>query len=536
MGPTQNRRSGYAFPGGLPISTQTPVLDDIINLLHTKYGFPKEPKEIYVHKLGSLMESESGRVNDAITSLDAVVRGQRNRWKGTNGVRKLVKVFEDILESQLSQFRDVHDRDLSILPLIGMEPAGDILSRECNRAESPPITLNLQQGQHPQHLLDGIQTSDEAVTDVDDSDHDSFYSCIGTPPRSESVVRLNTGTSCLSPPDGRDSIQKPRRTAYRNPEPNTIQQMSHSRPSVFTNSGERPRLSNPLSNPGTGTRRGFHSVLPLLYKQQGDFEEPIRVPSETTTTGSAQSSFNASSSFSSRVGKDWSPPTSADTSFNETGDPITRPIRQKVLGTARLAIVAEGVREANFVGEPESPYNADLDGETTDIDDPKCLRALPQRPRKLLQPTTPQNRPSQRRRKRGLIALQPSGGEEHKDHAQKVKQDKEEAFQRLAEAFFGGESGPDSGSPLAPSNSSVRKQNRSHPVIGGDGEVESLLGEAGEYSVGEWVDGRIELGREEDVQEQRDDDDSDDYGTMDSSFEGECSSEFYVIYLSLHHI
>lgn len=566
----------------------------------------------YAEKLKSLMESNPQRVKNAIASLDAAANELGSRWKSKGGVGKLVTRFEEILEDELFQTIEAQsDRDFSVLQLIGMESSrvGDMAQEvhpvvrmadtyQCDGRFDDPVVVcpgpvisadrgspytqrrvegssfkeegamistaqgileggrrahldksfadpaNLQHIQYKRHFLGGVQAGEELVSDAGDSDDQSFYSCSGTPPPPEPIKEkagLDIHFSSPLPIQDENSTRTDQRPRHSSG-PVTNQQTSYLRLSMPTSSSKGP-----------GIPRGFHSPRPPpSIKKQGDFGGSIQASFDTTTTGSAQSSFDAPSSFSTKAGKYLSPPTSADTSSNEAEDTrksMNRTIRSKSLVSGRPSVVTEGIGVKKFLGGLETLYQGDLDSEATDIDDPE------------INPITPSKRSSRRSGKNKSLFVPHLNHKEYEGrqtYKGTKEDDGEAAFLMLAEDFFGRESRSSSDPQVVPIVMPIRKAHEVKLAIGGDEEVqigETLREVVDEGLVGEWFDGlgrceRTEVipdkhaeeeedQREEHFQEPWDDDDGgddDEFGTIDTSFEDEFLSEFLCQLLFLRFL
>lgn len=212
---------------------------------------------------------------------------------------------------------------------------------------SPPALDKRRERQNPRYF-DGVPIPVEMSTD--DSSDQSFYSC-PTPPRLEHAIEENIEVAYVhSRPGSTDSdetlrvIHRTQRAAYPTPDPEPVQKVSYLRSS---NKGKGPCLSTPYPKPEARTQRKLHLSQFPLAKQRGNLEEQMLEIFGTGTTYSAESSFSASSSFSNKPGKDWSPPTSLETSFNENVGSMIRPARRE---RPWLSIVAERPDEPELPG------------------------------------------------------------------------------------------------------------------------------------------------------------------------------------------
>lgn len=541
--------------------------------------------DAYVQKLESLLELDPKRINTVVASLERTAQQLANRPHGTGTVRKLVIKFDELLENELSHLGD--DRDRSILGLIGMTDGEErkagrrVETRERKQkvdefgydgrfddplTENPSSTafvgptstapdwtmdtlishfsglaskgknilppsaegeaskssIKKQQEQHYLRYPDQTLLSIERSTD-DDSDG-SFYSCPGTPksPLGESIETANAYPRPGFTDNGRTTLafHKPHHTAYPTPELESIQQTSYLHASHKGKEPVPPILSSTLE---ARPQRKLHLSQFPQTKQRHDFEEQIQSALGTNTTYLAESSFNASSSFSNKPVTDWSPPTSLETSFSEDAGSATRPTKQK---GPRLAIVAEVIDEMRFSGDAEAPYNGDCDGDTTDMDDSdigyqhKQPRALPKRSKRISATESLRNRPLSRNRQRKVSVTPNPGGRKVDRIKQQTNDDddddeEEVAFQRLAGEFFGDEYEPASGTSGFSLSTDYGRQ--------GSG---SGAAQVGEGLAGEWDNISNTLELVEEVQEQWDDEDE--FGAIDtSSFEKAFSGESF---------
>lgn len=375
---------------------------------------------------------------------------------------------------------------------------------------------------------DQILVSAKRPPDTDDSD-ESFYSCPGTPkiPPGENIEAQNAYTP-LNPTDSGEAtltFHKPHHTTYSTPPPESIQRTCYL---YASHKGKGPALSMLSSTLETSPQHKFQLSQFPHTKQQRDFEEQIQSTLGTNTTGSAESSFNASSSFSNKPGMDWSPPTSLETSFNEDVGPITRPTRPNC---PRLAIVAEGIDETRFSGDEEAPYNEDYDGYMTDIDDSdvgyrhKEPRVLAQRSKGGSATQSLTNRPLSRNRQRKASAtLNPNNTKEEEE-------EEEVAFQKLAQEFFGDEYEP----PRDPGAPSFGSLGRDHEIRHMNGQATSSgSGEAQQDRAGEWDNINYALEFVKEVQEPWDAEDE--FGAIDTSFGEAFSGESFFVIFFPHYL
>lgn len=534
------------------------------------------------------------RVSEIIHSLSIATGEPRKRWKGS--VQKLVMEPEETFENELSQLSDVQsDRDLSLLPLIGVISTKkrdierkvvdeeDEEDEEAGRFDDPvteyPSTTASDDRSSSQDrwgidasvpyisrffprsrsilLSNGVApisssprsrrqqqnksyTHFEEATDADDSD-ESFYSCPATPPRSEPSgrpIELETSgsTSPISSISTVRAVQRPCRVAYSRPDSNFTRQTSYFRSSLVTNNEKRPSLSG-SPRPEPRGQRKFSS-----FKQQNTFKKQLQTSFDTNAICSAESSFNAPSSFSSKAEKDWSPPTSADTSFNEVEDVkfMSHQTRQDGLGKAWLAIVTEGATEMRL---SEGSGN-----DTTDIDELEiCYRhershILPRKPGGVppgIQPTPSKRQSLPRNGRKKTSALKSNGRKSEQSQVEmRVADDdyEENAFQRLAEAFFGGEPELSLGSALSPGDMSTsKKQDISHlhqrAIEPNEDEKADAYAVPRVVETESLIDGGGSINNSQGplagAQEQLDDEDE--FGTIDTSFENEFFGEFFYV-------
>lgn len=534
--------------------------------------------DAYVQKLESLLELDPERINTVIASLERTAQQLANRPRSTGTVRKLVIKFDEFLENELSQLRD--DRDRSILGLIGMTDGEErkadrgvetrekkqkvdefgydgrfddpltenpssaafvaptstvadwtmdtlishfsgLVSKGKNtlppsgESEASKSSIEKRPEQHYPRYPNQITLSIERSTD-DDSDG-SFYSCPGTPnnPLGENIEAGNTYPRPSFTDNGRTvlAFHGPHHTAYPTPEPESIQQTSYLHTS---HKGKEPAPSTLSSSLEPRPQCKLHLSQFPQTKHRRDFEEQMQSALGTNTTYSAESSFNASSSFSNKPVTDWSSPTSLETSFSEDAGSATRPTKQK---GSRLAIMAEVIDETRFGGDAEAPYNGDCDGDTTDMDDSDIgyqhhqSRAPPKRSKRVSATESLRNQPLSRNRRGGVSATPNLDGREVGQVKQQTSEEEEAAFQRLADEFFGDECELVSGT----SGFSLGR---------GYGRQDSGSGAAqiGEGLAGEWDNINNILELVEEVQEQWDDEDE--FGAVDtSSFERAFSGE-----------
>lgn len=536
---------------------------------------------------------DPGRVSEVIHSLSIASGEPRKRWKGS--VQKLVMEPEETFENELSQLSDVQsDRDLSLLPLIGVlstkkrdierkavdeedeedEESGRFddpvteypstiasvdrsssqdrlgidasvphISRFCPRSRSilrpndvAPISSSPRSRRQQQNKS---YTYFEEVTDADDSD-ESFYSCPGTPPRSAPSgrpIELETSgsTSPISSISTVRAFQRPCRAAYSRPDSNFTLQTPYFRSSLVTNNETRPSLSGP-SRPEPRGQRKFSS-----FKQQNTFKKQLQTSFDTNTICSAESSSNAPSSFSSKAEKDWSPPTSADTSFNEVEDVkfMSHQTTQDGPGKAWLAIVTEGATEMRL---SEGSGN-----DTTDIDELgisyryERSHILPRKPGGVppsIQPTPSKSQSLPRNGRKKTSALKSNGRKSEQSQVEMRAADdyEENAFQKLAEAFFGGEPELSLGSAPSPGDMPTsKKQDISHlhqqAIESNEGEKADAYAVPRVVETESLIDGGGSINNNQGplagAQEQLDDEDE--FGTIDSSFENEFFGEFFYV-------
>lgn len=555
MAPSQSRSRHRTFGQKSPEKTQPPGLDAVLERLHKIFGFPlpcavtgkKGPRDAYISKLESLLKLDSGRVNHTIASLEA--QQLASRQHSTRRVQNLMVKFDELLENELSQLRD--DRDRSILDLIGLTSGeerdvglkvGIVKKQQADEFEydgrfddpvtehaSPaasadrasthpcsninafvsriseltskstntllPSSEDILKQQNPRYL-NGIRVSLEIPADANDSD-ESFYSCPGT---SENLPGENI--------EGGNVHLRPNSTNSRG---DTVPTIHHSTPKPeFAQKNFYPRLSQKGKEPSLSPnppRKFYLSQFPR--SKQWDCEQ-VQSASGTTPTCSTESSFNASSSFSNRLGTDWSPPTSLETSFNEDTESLTRPTKQK---GPRLAILEEGLDETKFLEDAEAPYNGDC--ETTDIDDSDVSYE---------QSRVTSKRASEKRplSQRNVSTIPKPDGRKFDQPNHQTREEEDAAFQKLAKDFFGDEYEPN------PPVHTFLSVGGAHPmnehaacILGGEGAQEGedpLLREIGEEGfAGEWdnINNTLELADE--TQKQRDDEDE--FGAIDPHFE-----------------
>lgn len=359
-------------------------------------------------------------------------------------------------------------------------------------------------GKRPERYPDRILVSVKRPPDTDDSD-ESFYSCPGTP--KNSLGEDVEAQSAYIPPNPTDSggtaltFHRPHHISYSAPSPESIQLTSYL---YASHKGKEPAPSVLSSALETIPQHKFQFSQFPHTRQRRDFEEQIQ-----STLGSAESSFNASSSFSNKPGMDWSPPTSLETSFNEDLGPITRPTRPNC---PRLDIVAEGIDETRFSGDEEAPYNGDSDGDTTDIDDSRVGYRHKQ-PRPLA------NRASQSLRNLPLSRNQQRKASATPNPNNTMEEEEEEvALQKMAKEFFDDEYEP----PYNPGTPSFGSLGRDHEI--------HLMNEqaAGSGSgAGEWENINYALELVKEVQGPWDDDNE--FGEVGTSFGEAFSGECFLV-------
>lgn len=372
-------------------------------------------------------------------------------------------------------------------------------------------------GKRPEHYPDRILVSVKTPPDTDDSD-ESFYSCPGTPknPPGEDVE----AQSAYIPPNPTDSggtalaFHGPHHICYPTPAPESVQLTSY----LYAYRKRKGSAPSMLSSTLETMPQQFSKFSRTRHWR--DFEEQIQ-----STLGSAESSFNASSSSSNKPGMDWSPPTSLETSFNEDVGPITRPTGPNY---PRLDIVAEGIDEMKFSGDEESPYNGDCDGDMTDIDDPrvgyKQLRPLANSSERGSASQSLRNRPLSRNRQRKASAT-PNPNNTREEEEEKDEDEEEVALQKMGKEFFDDEYQP----PCNPGTPSFGSLGRGHEIHRMNGRATGSGSGAGEWDN---INYALELVKE--VQEPWDDEDE--FGEVGTSFGEAFSGESFIVIVFLYYL